>query len=132
MIAQLYKVIYGDPTDPSLEGVRAAGTDIDIQPPLIRRVQMALNVRVKTGIPFSEIIDAVKSTASGYINGLGIGQSVSLSEMIANIQTVDGVIAIVVTTTNPTSDNGLIKVLPEEVAKIIDPDIDVVVNIVSG
>lgn len=132
LIKQLYKVLYGDPTDPAYEGVRAAGTDIDIQPPLIRRIKVTLNIRIKTGIPFSEVTDAVKSAAAGYINSLGVGQPVSLSAMTAAIQTVDGVVAVVVDTTSPVADNGLIKVLPEEVASIVDPDTDVVVNIVSG
>jgi hypothetical protein len=132
LIDELYKVIYGQPNDPSYEGVRAAGADIDIQPPLIRRIQATLNIRIKTGIPFLEVIDAVRSAASGYVNSLNIGQAVSTSALISAVQTVDGVISVTISSTSPTENNGIIKVLPEEVAKIVNPDVDVTVNVVSG
>jgi hypothetical protein len=132
LIAELYKVIYGDPVDPSYPGVRAAGTDIDIQPPLIRRIQTNIDIRVKSGVPFADVIDAVRSACAGYVNTLDVGEPVSLSAMVSTAQQVDGVVAITIVSTDPVSDSGLIKVLPQEVAKVINPDADIVVNIVAG
>jgi uncharacterized phage protein gp47/JayE len=132
LLRSTYDVIYGDPTDPSKQGVRAAGTDIDIQPPIIRKISAAVSVRIKSGVPFTEIIDAVKSAIAGYINSRGVGQPVSISQIIAAAQRVEGVLAIPTITTNPVAQNGLINVQPNEVSKVLNTAADITVSIVNG
>ena len=132
LLREVYYEIYGDPSDASRPGVRAAGTDIDIKPPLNRRITTALSIRIRSGVAFTDVIDAVRSAATGYINSLGVGESLSISEMISRCQQVDGVISVTETSTTPTPSNGLVKVAAAEVARVIQPSTDVSITVVAN
>lgn len=128
---ELYKVIYGDPNDPTNPGVRAAGTNINIDAALTRRISVTLDVRIKTGIPSSEVVNAAKSAAASYINSLGVGQVVSLSALTSTVQDVSGVLSVVVSSASPVASSGIIRVLPGESARVGNPDTEILVNIVG-
>ena len=133
LIKELYKVIYGDPSDTALEGVRAAGADIDIQAPIRRRIKLSAVIRIKTGIPSSDIIEATKNAIASYVNSLGIGQALSLSAAIAEVQSVSGIVTVEIDPIAPTSAvNGLITVSSGEVARIINVDEDILVTLIGG
>lgn len=133
LIKELYKVIYGDPTDPALAGIRAAGADIDIQPPIRRRIKLSATIRVKTGIPSGDVIEAVKNAIFSYVNSLGVGKALSISAAAAEAQEVSGIVTVEITPVAPTvSVNGLITVSIGEVARIIDIDSDILVTLVGG
>jgi hypothetical protein len=132
LIEQLNKVIYGDPTDPiNFEGIRAAGTDIDIKAAIIRRVTLAISIRVRTGIPFSEVREAVKAAAAGYVNNLGTGDQVALSKVVEAVSKVNGVASVVITFPTYNSVEDQIPISPQEKALIIDPTNDVTVSILG-
>lgn len=128
---ELYKVIYGDPNDPTNSGIRAAGTDINIDAALTRRISVTLDVRIKTGIPSSEVSNAAKSAAASYINSLGVGQVVSLSALTSTVQDVSGVLSVVVSDSSPVASSGIILVLPGESARVGNPDTEILVNIIG-
>lgn len=130
LIAELNKVIYGDPTNPSqYAGTRAAGTDIDIKPSIIKRIKIAVTVRIRTGTPFVEIRERVKTSIAGYVNTLGVGDQVSLSKVVEAAQKINGVIAIVIDSPTYTTGTDLIYVGADQHAQITDPTSDVTVSI---
>jgi len=132
LVKAVNKVIYGDPTNPSqYPGVRAAGTSIDISPPLIRRVNLSLAVRLKTGIPFSSVRENIKAAAAGFVNSLGVGESVPLSKVIESVSKVQGVTSVVITFPTYTSSADRIAVANNEKALVLDPTNDITVSVLS-
>lgn len=129
LMKELNNVIYGNPSNPLLyPGYRAAGTSIIIQPSLKKRVVISLAVRVRTGIPFIDIRDRVKATVAGYINALKVGQPVSLAEVVANANSVPGIVSTVITYPTYGAGNDIIKVNPEEKAIVVNPLTDISVD----
>lgn len=72
-------------------GIGAAGTQFEVLPPVLVKVKLILNVTTEEGISLSSISGEVANVISGYINSLGVGQDVILSEIIAASQSVSGV-----------------------------------------
>lgn len=131
LIKELNKIIYGDSSDPiNYPGVRAAGTDIDIKEGIIRRITASFSVRVKSGVPFTEIRDRVKSAVAGYVNSLGVGESVSISRMVAAANSIPGVVAVSVTFPQYSVGNDLISVSSFEKALVVDPTVDITVSVI--
>lgn len=115
LIGEATKIIYGDPTSPTLyPGVKAAGSYIDILPPLPKRIKISLGVRLRTGVPFSIVLNNIRSTAAGIINASKIGQSISISEIVRATSQIDGVYAVSVIFPTYTSASDIIVVNPNE------------------
>jgi hypothetical protein len=83
------------PDSATFPGVRAAGVAIEAREPQIQRVTLAIKVKTKEGVALSSISDGIKSTVIGYVNSLGLGQDVILSEVVKLIQASSGVEAVV-------------------------------------
>jgi hypothetical protein len=133
LIKELNKIIYGDSADPiNYPGVRASGTYIDIREAVIRRITAAFSVRVKTGVPFTEIRDNIKAAVAGYVNSLGVGESVSISRMVAAAGNVPGVVAVSVTYPTYSASNDLITVSSFEKAYVVDSTVDITVSVISN
>jgi uncharacterized phage protein gp47/JayE len=121
LIQELNRIIYGDPTDTTnYPGVRAAGTSIGIKEAILRRITADFVVRVKSGVPFGEIRDRCKAAVAGYVNSLDVGESVSISSMIAACGSIPGVVSVAVTYPIYDSSNDLITVAPNERAFVLD------------
>jgi hypothetical protein len=72
------QIIYGDPRDTTTyPGVGAAGAEIFIRGPLIRRIQVALAIRLNTGVPFAQTVQQVQSTVTALVNSNNLGQTFS-------------------------------------------------------
>jgi uncharacterized phage protein gp47/JayE len=131
LIAELNKVIYGDPSDRiNYPGWRAAGTAIGIKPAIIRRVTASFSIRTKSGVPFTEIRDRVKSAVAGYVNGLDVGQSVSISRMVTAAGSIPGVVSVAVTYPTYDASNDLIPIAADERARVVDPTTDVTISLI--
>lgn len=129
LIAEVNRVIYGDAQDPTTyPGVRAAGAKVNIQGPLIRRISVSLSIRVRTGVPFSQVEEKVKSSVAAYVNSLGVGQSVAISSIVSAAGSVSGVLAVSVVDPLYDQTSDLIAVQGYEKALIIDADTDIVVS----
>lgn len=129
LIAQANKTVYGDPRDNvTFPGVAAAGAEIFIQPPLVRRIEVSVNVRVQTGIPFSRITEQVRNNIASLINSSPIGVSIAISDIISSINKIPGVKAISISSPSysPTSD--VIVVNPAEKPFILDIVNDITVS----
>lgn len=129
---ELNKIIYGDASDIlKYPGVRAAGTSIDIKWAITKRIQVGLSVRLKSGVPFTELRERIKAAAAGYVNSLGVGEQVSLSRIVAAAGSVPGVVSVAVTSPTYDASNDLITVGADERAFIIDPTVDITLSVVG-
>lgn len=121
LIAEANKIVYGDPRDnTTYPGVAAAGAEIFIKPPLVRRITVSINVRVQTGIPFSRITEQVRNNIAALINSTPIGESIAISDIISTVNSIPGTRAVSIS--SPTYDplNDIIVVNPAEKPFVLD------------
>jgi hypothetical protein len=132
LIAEANRIIYGDPRDPTTyPGVGAAGTDIFVREPLTRRIQVSINVRLNTGVPFAQTADQVRSSISSLINSNPIGVSIAISSIISVVNAISGLRAVSISSPQYDAANDLIFISPGEKARIIDPTTDISVSTVG-
>lgn len=72
---------------------RAVGSRIEILPPLIKNISIVITVTTNQGSTIQDISDNIKSSIIDYVNGLGVGDDVILSAIIAAVMKVKGVAA---------------------------------------
>jgi hypothetical protein len=102
---KVQKVVDGyEPDSSTFPGVRAAGVQIEVREPQIQRVSISLKIKTSKGVSLQSLSDSIKSTVAGYINSLGLGQDVILSECIKLAQDVPGVEAVVMSYPSPTTE----------------------------
>jgi hypothetical protein len=129
LIAEVNKVTYGFPSDPTTyPGVAAAGAQINIQGPLVKRVQVTISLRIRTGAAQQDIEDRVQSALASIINQAGIGESIALSDLTTAAGQVGGVISAVMVSPVATAGNDLIDVQPYEKPLVLDVDTDITVS----
>lgn len=129
LVQQAHRIIDGLPTNTVLfPGVKAAGAVVEVLPPLIKAIQISLQVRPKDGVTLNSITELVKATAANYVNGLGVGKPVVLSEIIRVIQALPGVFSVKIVSTFPDADDDRIVVGDIEKAFILDIVRDVTVG----
>jgi uncharacterized phage protein gp47/JayE len=93
---RVQRVLDGYEPDPvNFPGVRAAGVSIEAREPQIQRVTLNIKVKTREGVALASISDLIKSSVVGFINSLGLGQDVVLSEIVSSIQAVSGVDSVV-------------------------------------
>jgi hypothetical protein len=128
-IQQAHRIIDGLPTNTSLfPGVKAAGTVIEVLPPLIKSIQLDLQIRPKDGVTLNSITDLVKATAERYVNSLGVGKPVVISELIRVIQGLPGVFSVSILSTRPPATDDRIVVSEIEKCFVISIEKDVSVG----
>lgn len=133
LIGEANRIVYGDPRDPiTYPGNAAAGAEIFIREPLFRRVQIAIDVRVETGIPFAQIVEQVRTNITALIDGNEIGRAIAISDIVEAVNTIPGVRAVAISSPLYNAANDTIKIAPSEKARIIDPTVDVSVRQISG
>jgi len=121
LIGEANKIVYGDPRDSvTYPGVAAAGAEIFIKPPLVRRITVSINVRVQTGIPFSRITEQVRNNIAALINSTAIGESIAISDIVSTVNSIPGTRAISIS--SPTYDplHDIIVVNPAEKPFVLD------------
>lgn len=115
-----------DGFEPDIEnypGRRAVGGFIETLPPLIRKITITINVTTDEGVNLGDITNNIKSVIINYIDTLGVGQDVILSEIIAAVMNIKGVAAV--TFTNPTPSTERIVISDNEKATIAPEDIGI-------
>lgn len=129
LIAESNRIVYGDPTDNvTYPGVAAAGAEIFIEPPLVRRIEVGVGVRVNTGIPFSKIVEQARNNIAALINSNDIGVSIAISDIVSVVNTIPGVKAVSVTSPQYDINNDVITVNPSEKATILDIVNDITIS----
>jgi hypothetical protein len=130
LIGEVTRVIYGDPSNTTVyPGVVSAGANVNVSGPLVKRVQVSLAVRLRTGATQKEILERVKSAVASAINKVGLGQPVAIGALVAAAQAVDGVIAVAVLSPSYSSTNDLIAVQANEKPRVFDITQDVLVSV---
>lgn len=88
----------------------AAGANVNIQGPLIHRVQVSLALR-RSSSGAADIKDKVRSAVASVVNSTGVGEPVAISDIVTAAQSVNGVTAV--TVLSPSwPGNGLISIQP--------------------
>lgn len=129
LIAEANRLIYGDPRDPeTYPGIGAAGANIFVREPLDLRVQVALDIRLKTGTPFAQTAAQVRNAVSSLISSNPLGVSISISSIVSVVQAIPGIISVAVSfpAYGPALD--LIPLTTGQKAFIVDPTIDISVS----
>jgi len=132
LIGQANKVAYGDPSDPaSFPGIIAAGALVNISGPLVQRTTISLQVRVRSGVSTTDIINKVKSAVAAVINNQKIGQPVALSDIVTAAGAVSGVTAVTILSPTFAAGSDLISVQPFVKTLVLNVDTDVLVSLVG-
>jgi len=109
-----------EPDSSTYPGQRAVGSAIEVLPPLIKQVSLALRIVTKDGVNLTDITNEIKSAIINYISTLGVGEDVILSEIIARVKNIIGIEAVTITTPNPSEER--IPVADDEKA-LITPEL---------
>lgn len=129
LIAEANRIVYGDPRDnTTYPGVAAAGAEIFIKAPLIKRIQVSINVRVKTGVPFTTIVEEVRNSVSALINSNAVGQSIPISNIISEVASIVGIRAVAISSPQYDPQNDIIRVNSGEKTIVLDSILDIVVS----
>ena len=135
LIQQAHKIIDGSIADPvTYPGVRASGTQIEVLPPLIKSIQVNLIVITKEGISLGSLTETIKTAVASYVNSLGAGDPVILSDIISVVQSIAGVASVRFPPTNGTSpavdvnNLGQITTSSNERAYILNASTDITVG----
>lgn len=124
LLRTVQRVIDGFEPDPeNFPGRRAIGGIIEILPPLVRRVAISVDITTNEGVNISEISNEIKSTVINYIDSLGVGEDVILSEIIARIMIIKGIAAVTFVIPEPATER--ISVADDEKAFIVSSDISI-------
>lgn len=96
LIRAAQRLISGDPSDPELEGWRAAGVRAHVRAPVIQFVEVSLVIQPNTGFDLDTTRAAVAREVSGYVNGLDIGAPLIVAELIERAMGVPGMFNVTV------------------------------------
>lgn len=103
LLEAVHKAVYGDDQDfVANEGVGAAGIRFEIKAPTKEEISFDLDVTLKEGLSISSVEDDIKSAITGYVNDLGIGDSVILAEITERVMAISGIIDVEIL--SPTSN----------------------------
>jgi hypothetical protein len=129
LIAEANRLIYGDPRDPiTYPGIGAAGANIFVREPLDLRVQVSLDIRLKTGTPFAQTAAQVRNAVSSLISSNPLGVSISISSIVSVVQAIPGIISVAVSFPAYSPSLDLIPLTTGQKAFIVDPTIDISVS----
>ena len=132
-VAAVTKVLYGDPDDEATyPGVVAAGGAVDVLGPLVRRIQVTLAVRARTGAATEDVRSRIKSAVAAVVNQTATGQSIALSDLVSAAAKVGGVVSAVMVSPLATAGSDMISVQPNEKPMVLDVDADVSVSFIGG
>lgn len=129
LIRQAHRIIDGLPSNTNLfPGQKAAGAVIEVQTSLLRFISVNLQVRPADGVTLNSISDLIKSSISGYVNDLGVGKPVVISEIQRVVQSLPGVFSVTVTGTLPAAFDDRIVVSDQEKARILNASEDITIG----
>lgn len=129
LIGEANRIVYGDPRDSATyRGVAAAGAEIFIKEPLTKRIQVSIDVRIETGIPFTQIVEQVRNNVAALIDSNEIGQSIAISDIVSTVNSIPGVRAVAISSPQYDAQNDIIRVNVGEKTRIIDSISDIAVS----
>ena len=91
------------PDSSDYPGKRAIGGRIETLPPLDYTLNLAISVTTNTGVNLGDITNNIQSVIIDYVDGLGVGQNVVMSEIISAVQAINGVATVNFVTPAPST-----------------------------
>jgi uncharacterized phage protein gp47/JayE len=83
LIQEVQRVVNGVPSDPyNYPGVKGAGARVQVTTPQILNVVLSLGITAPPGVAEETLYTPIKRAIMGYVNNLGIGDDVVVSEII--------------------------------------------------
>lgn len=127
------KVVYGDKDDEATyPGYAAHGADIVFAGPNVKRIQLALALRVQSGLEGDDLADRVRAAVAAVINRTPTSKPVSIGDIIAAAQQVTGVIAASPIRPSFTSTSDVIPVGAGEKARVLDIRGDISISFIGA
>jgi len=124
LLRRVQRIVDGfEPDAENFPGRKAVGSFIETLPPLSKSVSMSIDITTNEGVNLGDISNGIKSTIINYVNQLGVGEDIILSEIIAAVMQIKGVAAV--TFTNPTPSTERIFVANNEKATILKENIGI-------
>lgn len=124
LLRRVQRIVDGyEPDAANFPGRRAVGGLIETLPPLVRRISINIAITTNNGVNLGDISNNIKSVIINYVQGLGVGQDVILSEIIAQVMNIKGVAAA--TFTNPIPSTERITIANNERANVTPADIGI-------
>jgi hypothetical protein len=132
LIGEVAKALYGDSNSPTLfPGLVAVGGTVFISGPNVKRVQVSLQIRIRTGVPQATLEARVRAAVASEINRVPLGTAVDISRLVAAARRVQGVVSVVVLSPTYGVGNDSISVQANEKPFVFDPQTDIGVSVVS-
>lgn len=132
LIAEANRIVYGDSRDSTTyPGKAAAGAEIFIRGPLVKRISVSIVIRTLTGVPFPQTADQVRTVVSSLINSNDIGAPIAISAIISVINSVRGVRAVSISSPQYDTTHDIISLAKSEKALIVDPSVDISVSLLE-
>lgn len=132
LIGEVARVLYGDLNAPTVyPGVVAAGASVNISGPNIKRIQVSLQLRLRTGVSQSAVLDRVRNSVATAINSIPLGTVVDISRIVSAARNVPGVAAVSVLSPTYSSSSDVIPVQANEKPFIFDATSDINLVIVT-
>lgn len=120
LIQEVQRIIDGDSANPiTYPGVRAGGVRVVVQAPATVFQTVAAQISVLSGFSPAEVASEVAAAIQDYINNLGVGQDVILSEIIERAMSVSGMFDIRVRSLTASDPAANQVILPSQVARIV-------------
>lgn len=130
LIGEADKVMYGYETDPvTYPGVVAAGANVNISGPLVKRIQIALSLRVRGTT--SVIFEAVRGAVATFVNSSKVGESIAISDIVSIAASIGGVEAVSVASPTYSTTNDRIAVQPYEKPLVLQPEVDITLTLIG-
>lgn len=113
--------VFGDATSPTVyPGLLSPGAYLEVAPPIIKRVQISIAVRLATGVSLSAVESNIQNGVTGIINTTAIGQSVAFSDIISSINSISGVVSVVILSPAYNNINDSLMVTSKEKLLVIN------------
>jgi len=132
LIGEVNKVIYGSQQDlVAYPGIAVAGATVNTSGPLVKRIQVSVQVRTKGGSSRKVIEASVRSVVATTINQTKIGQPISLGAIVAAIEGIGGVVSCAIISPTYNASNDIISLQPFEKSLVLDLNTDILVSFVG-
>lgn len=102
---------------------RAIGGRIELLPPLVRKISIAVDITTEDGVNINEISNEVRTAIINYVSDRDVGEDVFLSDIIVAIKDINGILAV--TFINPDPSTERISIASNEKAFITSDDISI-------
>jgi uncharacterized phage protein gp47/JayE len=128
LIGEANKIMYSSERDTTTyPGVVAAGANVNISGPIVRRIQVGLNLRIRGSQDV--VFEAVRGAVATFVNNSAVGESIAISDLIAAASTIGGVEAVSIASPVYNVSNDLITVQPYEKALVMQPELDITLTL---